>query len=106
MCECQKKVPGMNATYNLFLAVFHARNKIDGFEMAEINIPAEDIHVQQLAHVFLFLVSVQVRFYRVVRLTSNNARSCRRVLPLNLERMLAISLLIRFSSSSRTRPDG
>ncbi len=40
--KCHSKVP------NLFLGVFVRGNKVDSFEMPEINIPTKDIYVKKL----------------------------------------------------------
>lgn len=47
-------------TYNLLLAVLLTRDEIHSFKVTEIDVPTENIHVQQLANVLFLLVAVQV----------------------------------------------
>lgn len=45
---------------NLFLRILVGRDEIDGFEVAKVDVPAEDVDVQQLADIFLLVVAVEV----------------------------------------------
>lgn len=45
---------------NLLLRVFLCRDQVDGLEMAKINIPAQNVDVEELADVFLLVVATQV----------------------------------------------
>lgn len=45
---------------DLLLRVFRRRDEIHRFKMTKIDIVALDVDVKQLAHVFLFLVAIQV----------------------------------------------
>jgi hypothetical protein len=44
---------------NLLLRVLGGRDEVDRFEMSEIDVPPENVDVQQLADVFLLLVAVE-----------------------------------------------
>ena len=103
--------------YNLLFAVFCARDESNGFHMSKVDVPSEDIHVQQLADVFLLVVATKAALYKkdysrtrgqfsFGKKAKNVGQKGWPLLPLNFVRMLAISLLILFSSSSRTRPRG
>ena len=45
---------------NLLLGVLIRRDQIDRLEMAEIDIPAQDVDIQQLADVFLPVVAIEI----------------------------------------------
>lgn len=49
----------LSQTYNLFFAVLCTGDEVNGFHVSKVDIPSEDVHVQQLAHIFLFVVSTQ-----------------------------------------------
>lgn len=49
-----------HSTYNLLFAVLGAGDEVDGFHMSKVNVPAENIHVQQLAHILFLVVPAQV----------------------------------------------
>lgn len=44
---------------NLLLRVLCSRDKVDSLEMAKVDVPAQDVDVQQLANIFLLVVSTQ-----------------------------------------------
>lgn len=44
---------------DLFLGVFVRRDEIDGLEVAEVDVVALNVDIEQFAHVFLLLVAVQ-----------------------------------------------
>jgi hypothetical protein len=44
---------------DLLLRVLGGRDEVDGFEMSKIDVPPENVDVQQLADVFLLLVAVE-----------------------------------------------
>jgi len=50
-CNCQ-------VSY-LFFRVFGCADEVDGFQMSKVDIPAQDINVQQFANIFLLVVSAQ-----------------------------------------------
>ena len=45
---------------NLLLAIFVRTDQVDGLQVSEVDIPSQDVDVQQFANVFLFVVPVQV----------------------------------------------
>src|SRR5271170_3208352 len=59
---------------------------------------AENINIQQLAHILLLLIPIQLCIYPSAPTTLSEGG-----VPLNFPRMLTSSLLMRFSSSSRAR---
>lgn len=62
------KEQGNRQVANLLLRVLARRNEVDSFEMTKINIPAQNINVQELADVFLLVVAAEVP---VLELLSN-----------------------------------
>src|SRR5271170_7980008 len=69
--------------------------------MAKSHRIAENINIQQLAHILLLLISIQLCIYHYLSSLGEQYGEGR--LPLNFPRMLTSSLLMRFSSSSRAR---
>lgn len=46
-------------TYNLFLRILIRRQQINSLHMSEINVMTKEENEQQLAHIFLFLISIE-----------------------------------------------
>lgn len=44
---------------NLLFRVLCSRDEIDSLEMAKVDVPAQDVDIQQLAHIFLLVVATQ-----------------------------------------------
>ena len=47
---------------NLLLRVLVRTDQVDCLQVSEVDVPPEDVYVQQLAHVFLAVVSIEVTF--------------------------------------------
>ena len=45
---------------DLLLTVFIRTDQIDSLKVSEVDIPSQYVDVQQFAHVFLFMVSIQI----------------------------------------------
>jgi hypothetical protein len=94
-CDCE--------VTNLLLRVFGGRDEVYCFEMPEVYIPAQDVDVQKFANVFLLLVAIEAAVSELLPAMSRQRLSFSRSPTWCTHRMLANSLLILFSSSSRAR---
>jgi hypothetical protein len=105
-------------TYDLLLAVFRARYEVHGFHMSDVDFVTKYVCEDDLRNISGFNDQRRTSMYPDERTFSSDTRpDCRllrhaspamhtsripRDVPLNLFRIFAISLLILFSSSSRT----
>lgn len=51
---------GHGQVSNLLFRVLGGGNEIDGFQMTEVDVPAEDVDVEQLADIFLLVIATEV----------------------------------------------
>ena len=54
------KEQGHRQVSYLLFRIFGGRDQIDGFEVSEVDVPAQDVDVKQLANVLFSLITVQV----------------------------------------------
>lgn len=64
MEEVETRQEEAGCPYNLLFAVFCARDESNGLHVSKVNVPSEDIHVQQLADIFLLVVATKAALYR------------------------------------------
>ena len=51
---------------DLLFTVFIRTDQIDSLKVSEVDIPSQYVDVQQLAHVFLLMVSVQISIFELL----------------------------------------